>query len=373
MSLSPTQLHQLETPCIVIDMDIARHNIEKMQRAANQANCALRPHIKTHKMLLFAQMQIAAGAKGITCAKITEAEIMAGGGIDDIFIAYPMVGTQRTQRAIELSKHMRRLILAVDSLAGAELLNQAAKEADTQLEVRLEVDTGAKRTGVLQDQAVLLSKQIASMSNLNLTGIYTFKSLIYDGKPTADNALAAQEEGRLMADIAQNIRAAGINITDISAGSSPTGVDLANTGLVNEIRPGTYVFNDILLYKEGVAAPDEIAAKYYATVVSTPSPEYAIIDGGTKTFPTDIQPGTGPAYANGFAVIEGRTDLALARMNEEHGIITSETGQTNLQVGDVISLLPIHICTAINMHNRVYLLENGKLRPQKVDARGMLL
>lgn len=371
MRLTKEQLQQLETPCIIIDVGQAKANIQAMQAIADAAGCKLRPHIKTHKIPYFARMQLEAGASGITCAKVSEAEVMADGGLKDIFIAYPMVGGFRIQRAIELSKRLDRLILAVDSLECAEKLNEAARENDVCLEVRLEIDTGAGRTGVPMDRAVKLAVQISTMKWLRLTGIYTFKSLVYQGHPTADNDLAAEEEGNMMAEIAENIRAAGVPIVDVSAGSSPTGAAVARTGKVNEIRPGTYIFKDQLLCNEKVAVPDEIAVRYVATVVSTQHDDYAVIDGGSKAFATDIPLECAPHFYHGYAKVEGEPNLCLARMNEEHGILTAENGHTGLKVGDILTLIPIHVCTAINQQNSVYLLENGNLSKVPVAARGM--
>lgn len=373
MQLTHPQIQQLETPCLVIDVQQAQRNINTMQTACNAYGCTLRPHIKTHKMPLFARMQIQAGATGITCAKVSEAEVMADGGIRDIFIAYPMVGVFRIKRAIALQKKLDRLILAIDSSEGAIALNAAAQQAGTVLEVRLEVDTGAKRTGIPMQKAPALAKEIAMLANLNLTGIYTFKSLIYHNKPTDNNSLAGEEEGQLMQKIATTIREQGVPLQDISAGSTPTGLDVAATGKVTEIRPGTYIFKDIMLCKEHAATLEEIAVRFFATVVSTPTPEYAVLDGGTKTFPTDVPINMSPMNYPGYAIVEGREHLRLTRMNEEHGIVTSTTGKTGLKVGEKIALIPIHVCTAINMQNEVYLLNNGTLLRQKVDARGMLV
>ncbi|WP_024294306.1 alanine racemase [Lacrimispora indolis] len=373
MELTQEQIEQLETPCLVIDVDLAEKNIRRMQEAADKAGCRLRPHIKTHKMPLFAQMQEKAGASGITCAKVSEAEVMADGGMEDIFIAYPMVGHFRIQRAITLAKKIKRLILTIDSLEGAKALEQEASGQDMVLEVRMEIDTGAGRTGVPMDRAVELALAVKEMKHLNLTGIFTFKSLILSGKPTEDNLLAAEEEGKMMAETALMLKNAGVEIQDISAGSSPTGTLVAQTGMVNEIRPGTYIFDDFMLTKEKVAELSQIAVRFYATVVSCQHSEYAVVDGGTKCFPTDVAPGQPPFYYPGYAVVEGDDNLRLSRMNEEHGIITAINGQTGLQVGQVISLIPIHVCTAVNMQNSIYLLENGSLRKQKVDARGMLI
>lgn len=373
MKLTEKQISCLETPCIVIDSEIVQKNIVRMQEKADQANCKLRPHIKTHKMSLFAIKQLQAGACGITCAKISEAEVMAGVEIEDIFIAYPMVGDFRISRAISLAKKIKRLILAVDSLEGAEKLNQAAAAHNIILEIRLEIDTGAGRTGVPMHRALNLALAIQNMKYLNLTGIYTFKSLILAGSPTVDNQQAAEEEASMMGAIATKLREAGIQIQDISAGSSPTGVLVAQSGLVNEIRPGTYIFNDYMLTKENVAKKNDIAVRFYATVVSCQHSSYAVIDGGTKCFPTDVPLEQPPYYYPGYAVIEGNDNLRLSRMNEEHGIIIALDGKTELRVGQVLSLLPIHVCTAINMQNNVYIFENGTLKKQKVEARGMLI
>ncbi|GHV70100.1 alanine racemase [Spirochaetia bacterium] len=373
MILDKSQLAALETPCVVLDVGLARRNIEAMQKLADAAGCRLRPHVKTHKMPLFARMQVEAGAAGITCAKVSEAEVMALGGLEDIFIAYPLVGAFRIRRALELAKKLKRLILAVDSLAGAEALNAAAAEAGTRFEVRLEIDTGAKRTGVPLETAADLALAISNLKNLELTGIYTFKSLNYQGKPTEDAELAAREEGDLMEQAASAIAGRGIILKDISGGSSPTGPALLKTGKVNEIRPGTYIFNDLMLCSEGVASPENVAVRFAATVVSCPRDDYAVIDGGTKCFPTDIALNTAPFQYTGYARIEGKDHLRLDRMNEEHGIIRSVEGKTGLSVGEVITLIPIHVCTAINMQNSVYLLENNVLRREKVEARGMLV
>ena len=367
-----------ETPCLVIDEEIARKNILRVQNAVNAAGCALRPHIKTHKMPYFTRLQLEAGAAGITCAKVSEAEVMAEAGAEDIFIAYPMVGEFRIKRAFALQQKIRRLILAADSLDCAAALSHAAQAQGLTAELRLEIDTGAKRTGVLREQAVELAKTIAALPNLRLTGIYTFKSLLLAGEPTQDNEAAGREEAQLMLETAQALRAAGIPIDDISVGSTPTGLQAASTGLVTEVRPGTYIFGDWMLVQERCARPEDLAARMYATVVSTPAPHYAVLDGGTKTFPMDIPLDTPPYFYPGYAIPMGKDgnpdeNLQLRRMNEEHGILTAKNGVTGLRVGQVLELLPIHICTAVNLQNHVFVGNEDGLRAMDVAARGMLV
>ncbi|MDR0525900.1 MAG: alanine racemase [Spirochaetaceae bacterium] len=369
----PAELQaRLETPCIVIDKAQTERNIARMQSAVTNAGCALRPHIKTHKIGRFGQMQIQAGATGITCAKVSEAEVMAAAGIDDIFIAYPLVGAFRLHRAVKLLKKVKRLILGVDSIAGAQALNAEASDMGVRFEVRLEIDTGAKRTGVAYEDALETARYISTCKQLDLTGIYTFKSLVYQGKSTVSAESSGLEEAELMASAARSLRDDGIPIADISAGSTPTGLQVAKTGLVTEVRPGTYIFNDYMLYKEGAAELEDIAGFFYVTVVSVPGKEYAVIDGGTKTFPMDIFLNASPYYYPSYAMVDGRDDLVLTRLNEEHGMLTSLTGDIGLKTGQILRLIPIHICTAINLQNQIYLFAEGNLETLKVEARGML-
>ncbi len=363
----------LETPCIVVDYEQCMRNIQKVQHIADRNGCRLRPHIKTHKSIYWAKKQIEAGASGITCAKVSEAEVMASGGIDDIFIAYPVVGEFRVRRAAALNRQIRRLIVGVDSAEGAQTLSKEAVKSGKILEVRVEVDTGAKRTGESPDRVLSLARQICRLPGLNLAGIYTFKGLVCNNKVTTDAKAAGREEGQLMHDVYEQLKANGIAVSDISAGSTPTGEAVAETGMVNEIRPGTYIFYDYMCYREGACKPDEIAASMVATVVSTPSPEYAVIDGGTKTFPTDVPLNAPPYYFPAYAITEGNDDLLLTRMNEEHGMLTSKRGNTGLRIGRELRLIPLHICTAINLQNRFYLWKNGTMTECKVDARGMLV
>jgi D-serine deaminase-like pyridoxal phosphate-dependent protein len=298
---------------------------------------------------------------------------MAAGGLDDIFIAYPQVGAFRLPRIIALAKSIKRLILGVDSLSCARALDAAALEAGIRLEVRLEVDTGARRTGIPLEDAPGLAGELVKLQGLVLSGVYTFKGLIYQGKATGDNARAAEEECALMTALVRNLAEKGIAVQDVSGASSPTALETAKRGGINEIRPGTYIFKDLLLCSEHVAQLPELALRFAATVVSCPRPEYAVIDGGTKCFPTDIALNSPPFYYTGYAAVEGMDHLRLDRMNEEHGIVRSINGKTGLEVGQVLSLIPIHVCTAINMQNQVYLLEKGKLRRETVAARGMLV
>lgn len=373
ITLSHEQIQQLETPCIVIDMEQVQRNIHNMQSIADRRQCLLRPHIKTHKSVEIAKMQLAAGACGITCATVSEAEVMAAGGIQDIFIAYPLVSTHKLIRAVQLHRQIKRLILAVDSIAGARILSQMAVSENTILEVRLEIDTGAGRTGIPMAELDEAGQALWGLEGLRVTGIYTFKSLIYRDQPTTDAGLAGAEEGSMMAEAAKRLRKMGFEIQDISAGSTPTAASCADAGLVNEIRPGTYVYYDQMTHLEGACAADEIAAAVYVTVVSTPKQSLAVVDGGSKTFSGDVVLGKPPLFFRNYAVLPDHPHLLFNRMNEEHGILRSRQGPTGLSVGEVVAMVPLHVCTAVNLQDTFYAVSGNEIKRMPVDARGKLV
>jgi len=359
-----------ETPAIVIDKQIARRNAEALAAEFNKYGCAYRPHSKTHKMVEFSKLQMESGAIGICCAKISEAEAMAEGGIRDIFVAYPVVGEFRIRRVARLAEKIR-LILTVDSREGAEELSRVALEEGVVFEVRMEIDTQFRRTGVKREHAVELAKYISALPNLKLTGISTFRSLTYNGESTHDAKLAGEQEGEMLVSTAEAIRAAGIPVAEVSGGSTPTGKYVASVKGVTEVRPGTNLFNDYGTYAESACEIKDIAAYLVFTVVSAPEPGYAVIDGGSKAIATDfpLQGNDGkPEYAFG----KDDASLVVNRIYEEHGIVVRRNGNTGLKVGDRIAVYPAHICSTINLYNHVYVLDNNELRKVKVDARGML-
>ncbi|MCY9657442.1 alanine racemase [Paenibacillus chondroitinus] len=366
-------LEALETPSLLIDADRMDRNIEAMADMARIHQVNLRPHAKTHKIPAIALKQIEAGAVGITVAKIAEAEVMAAHGIRNIFVAYPLVTASKIERAIRLSEQIE-LIVGVDSLAGAQQLEHIASRHGHSLQVRLEIDTGLRRTGVLYEQAAALAAEISAMPHLRLTGIYTFRGSLLAGKPTLDVAAAGKEEGALMAQLAERLRTQGIAITDVSVGSTPTATYAAAVEGVTEVRPGTYVFHDRMQARLGVCSLEDCAGSVLVTVVSRPSADLAIVDGGSKTFATDVQPGTEPLQLKGFGHILGLTDATLARLTEEHGMI--ELGPlaqaANLQIGDKLRIIPNHICSTVNLHNHVVMQRDQTYTRTPVLARGML-
>src|SRR5215213_2344602 len=199
-------------PYVLIDGAKMESNVLNMADIAMGNGVALRPHVKTHKIPGIAREQFDAGAAGITVAKLSEAEVMADGGIEDIFIAYPLVTEAKIRQAVRLGERVR-LIVGVDSLEGARRLSEAAEGPN--LEVRLEVDTGLRRTGIPRDEAVGLAGEIESMGNLDLTGIYTYRGAVLGGSKTLELEKAGLEEGRVMVSLAEQMRERGIRIEDV--------------------------------------------------------------------------------------------------------------------------------------------------------------
>jgi D-serine deaminase-like pyridoxal phosphate-dependent protein len=360
----------IETPCIIIDERKMERNIRKMAGIAKKNGVQLRPHVKTHKIPEIAKKQLAEGAIGVTVAKVSEAEVMEKHGIQNIFIAYPLVVESKIERAIALSQKIN-LIVGVDSLEGAKKCSELAKKHHHTLSVRLEVDTGLKRTGVLYEQAVALAKEINQLDNLQLRGIYTFRGAIFEGKPTLDLEKAGREEGKLMISLANKMREAGIDIQDVSVGSTPTAEYAAQIKGVTEIRPGTYVFYDKMQVNLGVCTLDECAATVLTSVVSKPSENLLIIDGGSKTFATDVQPNTDPANLTGFGYLINLPEAIFDRLTEEHGMITLK-GHEHIRIGDRIEVIPNHICSTVNLHNHVYIKNEQGLTKVTVAGRGKL-
>ena len=358
----------VETPHLSIDGAKMRKNIEKMAAIAERNGVALRPHVKTHKIPAIAQAQVEAGAAGITVAKVSEAEVMADAGLEDIFIAYPLVTDSKIRRALELGQKLKKIIVGVDSLEGARRLSAAAE--DDVLEVRLEVDTGLRRTGVAYDEAVELAREIDAFDNLDLSGIYTYRGAVLGGSPTLDRKNAGLEEGDLMVSLADRMREREIDIRDVSLGSTPTAEYAAEVEGVTEIRPGTYVFYDRMQARLGACSLEECAATVVCTVVSRPHEDLAVIDGGSKTFATDVQPGIEPLNLEGFGHVVGYPGTTLERLTEEHGMLTV-TGEHELKVGGTLRIIPNHVCSTVNLHDAVYLVgESGVVEEVRVAARG---
>lgn len=367
MSLTGSPIAEIDTPALLVDLDRLSANVSRFAEMATQAGMHLRPHIKTHKTIEIAQMQLKAGAHGITCAKLSEAEVYAQAGIDDIFVAYPVIGATKARRAAQLAR-LCHLIVGVESATGIQQLSEAASAAGVTLAVRVELDSGLKRTGSAPEAAEELCRLVLAAPGLSLDGIFTFRGASFPGAPTRDPQELGRLEGAWMVEQAERLRAMGIPIKEVSAGSTPTARGAASVAGVTEVRPGTYVFFDRMTCQAGTSAPGEVALSILATVVSRPAPDIAIIDAGSKTFCGDVIPAN--AGLQGYsATVDGQGGI-VERMNEEHGIVRLNAGYSPA-IGEKVAFFPNHVCTSVNLSDELIVVRQGIVTDiWQVAARG---
>ena len=343
----------LDTPALVVDLDRLETNIARWAAFAKDAGVRLRPHGKTHKCVEIARKQLAAGAVGLTLAKIGEAEVMAGAGVGDIFLAYEIVGGPKLPRLLALARDIR-VRVGVDSMAVAAPLAEAAAAAGVTIEVMVEVDTGLGRCGVTPGEPLLtLAQAVARSRGLRLAGIFTYRGY----RPDLD--AAGREEGEIMVREAERLRAAGLAIEEISVGSTPTGRSAGRVAGVTEIRPGTYVFNDAMQVRWGSATPEECALAVVCRVISRPSRDVAVLDAGSKVLTAERGPFSSRGDSHG--VLRGYPDCQIDRLWEEHGRVQLTDEARRLRVGDLVEVIPAHVCPTVNLAKRLVCVRGGRV------------
>ncbi|WP_308639505.1 alanine racemase [Paenibacillus silvisoli] len=360
---------ELDTPFVLIDLDRTERNIAAMQAIADAAGVALRPHAKTHKLPVLAHKQLQAGAVGLTVAKLGEAEVLAEGGIRDLFIAYPIVGRQKIERLIRLSKQVN-VTTAVDSWESASAIAQAAAEAGTTIGALVEIDCGFGRVGLPPDDAALaLAERIAQLPGIELRGVSTFGGHSYGAEEEGSLRRIGEEEGSCAVEIAKRMAELGIPAVTVSCGSTPSARYAAGVSGVTEIRPGTYIFGDLMQVAIGSHALEHCALTVKVTVVSRPEAHRAVIDAGTKLFTSDGADspiGTGRGYA------VNRPGITVAWLTEEHGMLElDEAEQDRLKIGDTLEIVPVHCCAVMNMVDEVAAVRGDQVEAiWQVQGRG---
>lgn len=363
--VSPEQ--ELDTPAMVIDEEILHQNIAEMQALANSHGVNLRPHIKTHKMPQIAMQQIAAGAAGITCAKLGEAEVMADAGIKDILIAYPVVGAIKIRRLLALMDKAR-MIVAFDSREAAQAMSDAMVTAGRRLDIYAEINTGLNHAGVWHgDEAVAFALDLAKMPGLHLIGVMNFEGQANAEGPETIKETAIAAGKALMATV-EAIRARGIEISVVSTGSTPAAAYTPSVHGVTEMRPGTYVFRDASGFRYGIYGVDRCAARILSTVVSHAAKDRCIVDSGSKTLALDKTPSH-----PGFGYIVGHPTSVIHALREEHGMIEIGADDPGFAIGDRVEIIPNHICPSINLQNEVFIVRDGRvIDTWQVAARGRI-
>jgi len=361
--------YDLETPSVLIDLDIMERNLAKYHDYAKEHNLALWPHTKTHKTPELAKLQMKFGAPGVTCAKIGEAEVMAANGIPRILIAYPIVGPTKMDRLIALARKID-VTLALDSLESARPISEAAQNAGIKINVLLEFNVGMNRVGLeTPDEVVAVGKQLMALPGLNLVGLTCYPGNVWV-KPADMPAEMKKMDEKVHArvDVA---RKAGVPTGRISGGSTPTAMWSHLVRDFTEIRPGQYIFHDMNEVYLGIAAPEMCALRVLATVVSTAVTNRVIIDGGSKTFSSDRLHNPPEGVKPGFGLVVEYPDLWFEKMSEEHGHIDASAAKKKPRVGERVTVVPNHVCPCVNMHDVMYGHRNGKVEAVwRIQARG---
>ncbi len=358
----------LDTPAIVVDLDRLEGNIAAMAARVRAAGARLRPHTKTHKTPEVAGLQLRHGAAGLTVAKLGEAEVLADAGCADLLIANELIGASKLGRLARLARRVR-VRSCVDSLVGARMLSDVAAAAGLRFAVLLDINTGLNRSGVEPEQAVALGEAIGALPGLELIGVFS-----YAGAPpgaadaVARCAWALGEAGTAVA-VARELQVRGVGATEVSVAGTSSAVHAAAVPGVTEVRPGTYVFNDMNYSRLGIGTVAECALRIRSRVISRPAPDRAVIDAGSKVLTTDKRAGAGDDPGYGF--IEALPGTRIAALWEEHGVLRLDEDGRQLAVGDVVEIIPNHVCPTINLADSWYGVRAGVVeREFAVAARG---
>jgi D-serine deaminase-like pyridoxal phosphate-dependent protein len=359
---------ELPTPALTIRLDILENNLDRMANHCRQLNLGLRPHTKTHKIPEVARMQLQRGAAGLTVAKVGEAEIMAEVGPDEILIAYPICGRENLERLAKLARG-RRIVVSLDCENAAEALSTAALRCEVVLGTLVEVDVGYHRCGVEPGGAcVELARKIERIAGLEFRGVMAFFGNIWGTE--AERKDQARQVAESMERTLAAFKQDHFPLEIVSGGSTPSaGLASVIPGLT-EIRPGTYALNDLNTVFQDVSRLEECAARVVTTVVSTTVQGRAIIDAGSKTLSSDgLISGPGTGYGH---IVEA-SDAVLFALDEEHGFVDISHSARRFRVGEMLTVIPNHACTCVNMHDEAFLLRNDEVVGKwKVAARGKI-
>lgn len=362
--MNPTLPPGLDTPALVIDLDVVDRNSERLASDLARREVALRPHAKTHKSLEIGRIQLEHGAAGLTVGTLGEAEVFAAGGFDDLFIAYPIwaAGPKAARLRALHERPGLRLRVGFDSVAGAERLARAVAGTSRRLEVLLELDPGNRRTGAAPERAGQLAVAAHELG-LEVVGVFSHGGHAYRGGDAVASA-AADEVSTLVAGVAA-LRAEGIEARVVSAGSTPTAVGAA-TAPVNEIRAGTYVLGDRQQATIGSIPWDGLAATVAATVVSDAVEGQVVLDAGAKSLTKDVAP-----YLAGHGFLPAYPEAVIERVSDYHGVVRISPGAPRPAVGEVVAIVPNHVCPVVDLFDAFVATRSGEVVGRlPVDARG---
>lgn len=348
---------EVDTPALLLHMDVAERNIATMANFFSDKSCKLRPHIKTHKLPLIAHKQVAAGAIGITCAKLGEAKIFLESGIENILIANEIVGNEKIQRLINLSNY-GNLIVCVDYFENARNISEAARKIGRKINVLVEVNVGLNRCGVKPGKPALeFVRKITELKNLVFRGLMGYEGGLFINDMEAKKKKCL-ECNKLLVETKDLIESNDFPVEIVTAGGSNT---FNLTGLypgITDIQVGSYVTMDS--HNKYYGLDFEQAVTVLTTVISRPEKERAVTDAGMKSLSTD----------EGLPICK-ESGITISKLNEEHGHLKIENPDHDLSVGDKIELIPSHGCTTIPLYDRYIIIRNDHVESvAEIYARG---
>lgn len=369
MSIDIRSPYDLPTPALLVDVEKTLENIYMMQAHADRLGLKLRPHIKTHRMPAFAKLQVEAGAAGIACAKIGEAEVMADAGIQDIFIANEVIGVDKYERLRDLHRRIR-VRIGIDNKVQLAQMEEIFANEEKPLEVLIEYEVGEVRSGIVDDeQLVDLVEAIKQCKHVVLRGIFSHEGHTYKADDREDCLRKARTAYERTVRAADMIRDLGVDIDTVSIGATPSVMNGAYLAGITELRIGTYIFFDVGQSK-AIGDFRHCSATVLASVISKPYAQRVVLDSGAKALVSQNRP-AGICATKGFGAIKGAEHINVDSLFDEHAVLNSEEFRDMVEVGDKVEVIPSHICPTVNLYDRAYLVSKGKvLGTVPVECRG---
>jgi D-serine deaminase-like pyridoxal phosphate-dependent protein len=359
---------EVDTPALIIELDALERNIGRMQKNLEGKNVYLRPHSKTHKSTVIANMQIAAGAVGVCCQKVSEAEIMANGGVRDIFISNEVVGNGKITRVAALARRAK-VSICVDQLGSVQALASAANAYGAIVRVLVELNVGANRCGVeTAEDVVRLAKAVTGFSSLRFAGIQAYHGRAQHLRTYEERQAEIVAASAKVSHAVELLRREGIPCEVVAGAGTGTFEFEMASGVYNEIQVGSYVFMDVDYGnnrdREGKPISDfENALFILTTVMSSPVPERAVVDAGLKALSVD----------SGMPKVVGHDRASFVRAADEHGRIEIAGGGRPFTVGEKLRLIPGHCDPTVNLHDWFVCIRDSRVECLwPVSARGAL-
>ena len=354
--------HEIDTPALLIDLDIMEMNISRMANYFRGVDADLRPHIKVHKTPTIAHKQLEAGAVGVTCAKLGEAEVMVESGIKSVLISNEVVGKSKVERLVNLARH-GDVIVAVDNAQNVGNLSDLASSKGVALGAVVEVDIGLNRCGVSSGrQALRLAKGIVRSKGLRFRGVMGYEGALLQFPNSHERSEECGRRLRRLVETKNVIQKAGIDIEIVSAGGTRTYNIAGEYPGITEVQAGTYVFMDAQT-KYGMQGFEEFdcAMSVLATVMSKPARDRAVVDAGLKAISPEL----------GMPRIKDIEGVEYVHFYEEHGMLKLNKPSRKINVGDKLELIPSYASTTVNLYDNLKGIRRNMLETTwAISARG---